>query len=100
MSEIANLAMADLRRLPQGTLPPVVLTFDASSMPDQQRGKNGARQGLNGSRFVYRTHGPVTAVRAVVDHAPESSPISLLAIALIAHHEMHVFRGNPVDPKL
>jgi hydrophobic/amphiphilic exporter-1 (mainly G- bacteria), HAE1 family len=33
VSEIANLAMADLRRLPEGTLPPVVLKFDASSMP-------------------------------------------------------------------
>ena len=33
VSEIANLAIADLRRLPQGTLPPVVLKFDASSLP-------------------------------------------------------------------
>ena len=33
VSQIANLAMADLRRLPQGTLPPVVLKFDASNMP-------------------------------------------------------------------
>jgi len=33
VSEIANLALADLRRLPQGTLPPVVLKFDASNMP-------------------------------------------------------------------
>lgn len=33
VSEIANLALADLRRLPQGTLPPVVLKFDASSLP-------------------------------------------------------------------
>ena len=32
-SEIANLAMADLRRLPSGTLPPAVLKFDASSLP-------------------------------------------------------------------
>jgi multidrug efflux pump subunit AcrB len=30
---IANLAMANLRRLPPGTLPPVVLKFDASSLP-------------------------------------------------------------------
>jgi HAE1 family hydrophobic/amphiphilic exporter-1 len=30
---ISNLAMADLRRLPQGTLPPVVLRTDASSLP-------------------------------------------------------------------
>ncbi len=33
LSNIANLAMADLRRLPAGTLPPVVLKFDASSLP-------------------------------------------------------------------
>src|SRR6201993_1767087 len=32
-SNIANLAMADLRRLPPGTLPPVVLGMDASSQP-------------------------------------------------------------------
>ena len=30
---ISNLAMAQLRRLPPGTLPPVVLKFDASSLP-------------------------------------------------------------------
>jgi len=33
VTSIANLAMADLRRLPPGTLPPVVLSFDASSLP-------------------------------------------------------------------
>src|SRR6201981_2863110 len=33
LSNIANLAMADLRRLPPGTLPPVVLGMDASSPP-------------------------------------------------------------------
>jgi multidrug efflux pump subunit AcrB len=33
LSNIANLAMADLRRLPPGTLPPVVLKFDASRLP-------------------------------------------------------------------
>src|SRR5882757_10905105 len=31
VSEISNLAMADLRRLPPGTLPPIVQKFDASS---------------------------------------------------------------------
>src|SRR6185369_9948697 len=30
---VANLAMASLRYLPQGTLPPVVMKFDASSLP-------------------------------------------------------------------
>jgi multidrug efflux pump subunit AcrB len=33
LSNIANLAMADLRRLPAGTLPPVVLGMTASSQP-------------------------------------------------------------------
>jgi multidrug efflux pump subunit AcrB len=33
VSNIANLAMADLRRLPPGTLPPVVLGMDASTQP-------------------------------------------------------------------
>jgi len=33
VSNISNLAMANLRRLPVGTLPPIVLKFDASSLP-------------------------------------------------------------------
>jgi hydrophobic/amphiphilic exporter-1 (mainly G- bacteria), HAE1 family len=33
VTNISNLAMADLRRLPQGTLPPVVMKVDASSLP-------------------------------------------------------------------
>src|SRR5689334_3022839 len=33
VTQISNLAMANLRRLPPGTLPPVVLKFDASSLP-------------------------------------------------------------------
>ncbi|MGB9032141.1 MAG: efflux RND transporter permease subunit, partial [Acidobacteriaceae bacterium] len=33
LSNVANLAMADLRRLPPGTLPPVVLGLTASTQP-------------------------------------------------------------------
>jgi len=33
VATISNLAMAQLRRLPPGTLPPIVLKFDASSLP-------------------------------------------------------------------
>src|SRR5580700_1153332 len=33
VSQLSNLALADLKRLPPGTLPPVVLKFDASSLP-------------------------------------------------------------------
>src|ERR1700722_10544140 len=33
VTQLSNLAMADLKRLPPGTLPPLVLKFDASSLP-------------------------------------------------------------------
>jgi len=33
VSTIANLALAEMRRMPPGTLPPYVLRFDASSIP-------------------------------------------------------------------
>src|SRR5580704_11268968 len=33
VTELSNLALADLKRLPPGTLPPVVLKSDASSLP-------------------------------------------------------------------
>ena len=33
VTELSNLALADLKRLPPGTLPPVVLKFDAASLP-------------------------------------------------------------------
>ena len=33
VTELSNLALSDLKRLPPGTLPPVVLNFSASSLP-------------------------------------------------------------------
>lgn len=33
VTELSNLSLADLKRLPPGTLPPVVLKFDSSSLP-------------------------------------------------------------------
>src|SRR5579862_2203744 len=33
VTALSNLALADLKRLPPGTLPPVVLKFDSSSQP-------------------------------------------------------------------
>ncbi len=49
LSNIANLAMADLRRLPPGTLPPVVLSMDASNQPVCLVTLKG--QGLNETRL-------------------------------------------------
>src|ERR1700757_1398182 len=45
VTELSNLALADLKRLPPGTLPPVVLKSDASSMPVCLLAVSG--QGLN-----------------------------------------------------
>ncbi len=33
VTQLSNLALADLKRLPPGTLPPVVMKFDTSSLP-------------------------------------------------------------------
>src|SRR5215475_5885136 len=49
LSNISNLAMADLRRLPSGTLPPVVLGMTASSQPICLVTLKG--QGLNETRL-------------------------------------------------
>src|SRR6267154_4361952 len=51
VTSIANLAMADLRKLPPGTLPPVVLKFDASSLPVCLVTLKGA--GLNEAKLLY-----------------------------------------------
>src|SRR6201988_1762713 len=49
LSNIANLAAADLRRLPPGTLPPVVSSMDASNQPVCLVTLKG--QGLNETRL-------------------------------------------------
>ena len=49
LSNVANLAMADLRRLPPGTLPPVVLGMTASTQPVCLVTLKG--QGLNETRL-------------------------------------------------
>jgi len=48
-ASLANLAMADLRHLPPGTLPPLVLKFDASSLPVTMVTASGA--GFNESQL-------------------------------------------------
>src|SRR5580698_2484537 len=42
VTQLSNLALADLKRLPPGTLPPVVLKSDASSLPVCLVGVSGA----------------------------------------------------------
>ena len=61
VTEISNLAMADLRRLPPGTLPPIVQKFDASSLPVCLITLKG--QGLNEDRAARSraVHGPQPA---------------------------------------
>ena len=44
-TQLSNLALADLKRLPPGTLPPVVLKSDASSLPVSLVAVSG--EGLN-----------------------------------------------------
>src|SRR5512141_773379 len=68
VTSIANLAMANLRKLPPGTLPPVVLKFDASSLPVCLITLKG--EGM--SEAELRDHGQYT-VRNQVANVPGAS---------------------------
>ncbi|HAO81052.1 MAG TPA: AcrB/AcrD/AcrF family protein, partial [Verrucomicrobia subdivision 3 bacterium] len=68
VTTIANLASANLRRLPPGTLPPVVLKFDASSLPVCLITLKG--QGMNEAEL--RDYGQYT-VRNQVANVPGAS---------------------------
>ncbi|HEY1717056.1 MAG TPA: efflux RND transporter permease subunit [Verrucomicrobiae bacterium] len=68
VTTIANLASANLRKLPPGTLPPVVLKFDASSLPVCLITLKG--QGMNEAEL--RDYGQYT-VRNQVANVPGAS---------------------------
>jgi HAE1 family hydrophobic/amphiphilic exporter-1 len=72
ISSIGNLAMAELRRLPPGTLPPVVLKFDASSQPVCLITLKG--EGLNESQLRDTGHYKVRTQLATVPGAALPQP--------------------------
>lgn len=72
VSSIGNLAMAELRRLPPGTLPPVVLKFDASSQPVCLITLKG--EGLNESQLRDTGHYKVRTQLATVPGAALPQP--------------------------
>jgi multidrug efflux pump subunit AcrB len=72
VSTIGNLAMAELRRLPPGTLPPVVLKFDASSQPVCLITLKG--EGMNESQLRDTGHYKVRTQVAVVPGAALPQP--------------------------
>ena len=72
VSTIGNLAMAELRRLPPGTLPPVVLKFDASSQPVCLVTLKG--EGMNESQLRDTGHYKVRTQLATVPGAALPQP--------------------------
>ncbi len=72
VSTVGNLAMAELRRLPPGTLPPVVLKFDASSQPVCLITLKG--EGMNESELRDVGHYKVRTQVAVVPGAALPQP--------------------------
>src|ERR1700675_5037720 len=72
VTTISNLAMAQLRRLPPGTLPPVVLKFDASSLPVCLVTLKG--EGLNETRLKDLAQFEVRNQIANVQGAPVPQP--------------------------
>jgi multidrug efflux pump subunit AcrB len=72
VSTVGNLAMAEMRRLPPGTLPPVVLKFDASSQPVCLITLKG--EGMNESELRDVGHYKVRTQCAVVPGAALPQP--------------------------
>ena len=81
LSNIANLAMADLRRLPPGTLTPVVLGMDASSQPVCLLTLKG--QGLNERREAEKA---IVALRSSIN-VDLGTPQTVCDLA--AHYRAH-----------
>ncbi|HEY1050593.1 MAG TPA: efflux RND transporter permease subunit, partial [Prosthecobacter sp.] len=73
VSSIGNLAMAELRRLPPGTLPPVVLKFDASSQPVCLVSLKG--EGMNEAQLRDVGHYKVRTQLAVVPGSAVPQPM-------------------------
>ncbi len=72
VTELSNLALADLKRLPPGTLPPVVLKFDASSQPVCLVGVYG--KGLNETQLHDEAQFTIRNQIAVVQGAEIPPP--------------------------
>ena len=72
VTELSNLALADLKRLPPGTLPPVVLKFDASSQPVCLVAVHGA--GLNETQLHDEAQFTIRNQIAVVQGAEIPPP--------------------------
>jgi multidrug efflux pump subunit AcrB len=72
VTQLSNLALADLKRLPPGTLPPVVLKSDASSQPVCLVGVSGA--GLTEAELHDNAQIPIRNQIAVIKGAEIPPP--------------------------
>ena len=96
VSTIANLAMAQLRRLPQGTLPPVVLKFDASSLPVCLVTLKG--QGLNETELHDLGQFNVRNQIANVPGASVPQPFGGKYRQIMVYVDPVEARGAPIEP--
>ena len=96
VSTISNLAMADLRRLPPGTLPPVVLKFDASSLPVCLITLKG--EGLNETELHDLGQYTVRNQIANVPGASVPQPFGGRYRQIMVYVDPLKLRGAPVEP--
>lgn len=96
VSELSNLALADLRRLPKGTLPPVVLKFDASSLPVCLVTLKG--QGLNQSQLHDLGQFEVRNQIAVVKGAQIPPPFGGKYRQIMVYVDPHKLQSRQLSP--
>ena len=111
VTQISNLAMADLRRLPQGTLPPVVLKVDASSLPVcllTVEGQGTERDPATTTDLQYQIRNQIAGVPGATVPPPYGGKYRQIMIyvdplkATEAHElsPMDVVRATPTTPNL
>ncbi len=96
VTELSNLALADLKRLPPGTLPPVVLKFDASSQPVCLVAVHGA--GLSETQLHDEAQFTIRNQIAVVQGAEIPPPFGGKYRQIMVYVDPYKLASRQMDP--
>src|SRR5580658_6917792 len=96
VTQLSNLALADLKRLPPGTLPPVVLKSDASSLPVCLVGVSGS--GLTEAQLHDYAQIPVRNQISVIKGAEIPPPFGGKYRQIMAYIDPYKLASRQLSP--